>query len=90
MQPIKITLKGDFYDCQIYRGRLYLWTFDGALKVYDWNELVQSFIKKETDRIAMTTTRLKLFLLHVLRRPQIQSTYLCLDHVTSMVPHLLH
>jgi len=54
MQPIKITLKGDFYDCQIYRGRLYLWTFDGALKVYDWNELVQSFIKKETDRIAMT------------------------------------
>lgn len=54
MQPIKITLKGDYYDCQIYRGRLYLWTFDGDLKVYNWNELVQSFIKKETDNIAMT------------------------------------
>jgi hypothetical protein len=54
MQPVKITLKGDYYDCQIYRGRLYLWTFDGDLKVYNWNELVQSFIKKETDNIAMT------------------------------------
>jgi len=54
MQPVKITIKGDYYDCQIYRGRLYLWTFDGALKVYNWNELVQSFIKKETDNIAMT------------------------------------
>lgn len=54
MQPVKITIKGDYYDCQIYRGRLYLWTFDGALKVYKWNELVQSFIKKDTEKIAMT------------------------------------
>lgn len=54
MLPIKITIKGDYYDCQIYRGRLYLWTFNGDLKVYNWNELVQSFIKKDTDKIAMT------------------------------------
>ena len=54
MQPVKITIEGDYYDCQIYRGRLYLWTFDGALKVYKWNDLVQSFVKKETDKIAMT------------------------------------
>lgn len=54
MLPVKITIKGDYYDCQIYRGRLYLWTFDGDLKVYNWNQLVQSFIKKETDKIAMT------------------------------------
>jgi hypothetical protein len=54
MQPVKITIKGDYYDCQIYRGRLYLWTFNGDLKVYNWNDLVQSFIKKETDKIAMT------------------------------------
>lgn len=54
MQPVKITLRGDYYDCQIYRGRLYLWTFNGDLKVYNWKELVQSFIKKETDNIAMT------------------------------------
>lgn len=54
MQPVKITIKGDYYDCQIYRGRIYLWTFDGDLKVYNWNDIVQSFIKKETDKIAMT------------------------------------
>lgn len=54
MQPVKITIKGDYYDCQIYRGRLYLWTFNGDLIVYNWNELVNSFIKKETDKIAMT------------------------------------
>lgn len=54
MQPVKITIKGDYYDCQIYRGRLYLWTFDGDLKVYNWNEVVQSFIKRDTDKIAMT------------------------------------
>lgn len=54
MQPVKITLRGDYYDCQIYRGRLYLWTFEGDLKVYNWNELVRSLIEKETDKIAMT------------------------------------
>jgi hypothetical protein len=54
MQPVKITIKGDYYDCQIYRGRLYLWTFEGDLKVYNWNDIVQSFIKKDTDKIAMT------------------------------------
>lgn len=54
MQPVKITIEGDYIDCQIYRGRLYLWTFDGSLRVYKWNELVRSFIKKDTDKIAMT------------------------------------
>lgn len=54
MQPVKITIKGDYYDCQIYRGRLYLWTFDGVLKVYKWNDIVHSLTKKETDKIAMT------------------------------------
>lgn len=46
MQPIKITIEGDYYDCQIYRGRLYLWTFDGDLKVYDWDETVKSLIER--------------------------------------------
>ena len=54
MRPVKITIEGDYYDCQIYRGRLYLWTFDGDLKVYNWNDIVLSFIKKDTDKIAMT------------------------------------
>ncbi|MBL7840603.1 MAG: hypothetical protein JNJ75_10715 [Cyclobacteriaceae bacterium] len=54
MQPVKITIRGDYFDCQIYRGRLYLWTFDGDLKVYSWNDLVRNFIKKDTDKIAFT------------------------------------
>lgn len=54
MQPLKISIKGDYYDCQIYRGRLYLWDFDGSLKVYDWTSIIQSLIKKETDKIALT------------------------------------
>jgi hypothetical protein len=54
MQPLKISILGDYFDCQIYRGRLYLWTFDGDLKVYDWNSLVKSLIKKDTDKIALT------------------------------------
>ncbi|WP_299671982.1 hypothetical protein [uncultured Polaribacter sp.] len=54
MQPLKISIKGDYYDCQMYRGRLYLWDFNGGLKVYDWSAIVQSLIKKETDKIALT------------------------------------
>src|SRR5690606_37960215 len=54
MQPLKISILGDYFDYQIYRGRLYLWTFDGDLKVYDWNSLVSSLIRKDTDKIALT------------------------------------
>lgn len=42
MKPSKITLEGDYWDCQIYRGRLYLWTMEGSLKVVDWYSLVKS------------------------------------------------
>ena len=35
MQPLKITITGDFWDCQIYRGRLYLWSLNGELKVFN-------------------------------------------------------
>ncbi|MBK9982094.1 MAG: hypothetical protein IPP15_06650 [Saprospiraceae bacterium] len=54
MQPVKIIIQGDFYDSQIYRGRLYLWTFNGGLKVVKWNELVKSLLKEESDKIPLT------------------------------------
>lgn len=54
MQPVKITIYGDYYDCQIYRGRLYLWTFDGVLNVYNWEEIVKFFVKNNKDDVAMT------------------------------------
>ena len=32
MQPIKLSIYGDFFDTQIYSGKLYLWTFTGFFK----------------------------------------------------------
>lgn len=52
MKPIKITIKGSYLDCQIYRGRLYLWSFDGRLSVYNWNSIVDSLREDNADEIA--------------------------------------
>jgi hypothetical protein len=42
MNPARITIEGNYWDCQIYRGRLYLFTIEGAIKVIDWNALIES------------------------------------------------
>lgn len=52
MQPLKITIQGDFWDCQIYRGRLYLWSMNGCLAVYDWDKLVRGIFRKDDEQIA--------------------------------------
>jgi len=54
MNPCKISIIGDFWDCQIYRNRLYLWYTDGKLTVVDWIQLVEFFIEDEYDRLAFT------------------------------------
>lgn len=41
MQPLILSIPGDFWDVQIYRGRLYLWHYDGRLSVYDWERLIE-------------------------------------------------
>lgn len=56
MQPAKISIKGDFIDSQIYRGRLYLWTMEGTLCTYDWNRLVDSLINDDKESLAYTFT----------------------------------
>ncbi|WP_430898660.1 MULTISPECIES: hypothetical protein [unclassified Paraflavitalea] len=53
MQPVKISIQGDYIDCQIYRGRLYLWTFDGKIKVYKWDELVYSLPNSKRDALPL-------------------------------------
>lgn len=53
MKPIKITIQGGYLDCQLYRGWLYLWTFDGRLCVYDWERLIDSLNVMEIDRLAL-------------------------------------
>lgn len=49
MQPLKISLLGNYYDCQLYRGRLYLWTFDGDLRIYDWDHIIEKIIERNGD-----------------------------------------
>jgi len=53
MQPVKISIHGDYIDCQIYRGRLYLWTFDGKIKVYKWNDLINSLPNNKRDALPL-------------------------------------
>lgn len=53
MQPLKITVQGDFWDCQIYRGRLYLWHTDGSIGVYNWDNLIEETFKKEVDDLVL-------------------------------------
>lgn len=52
MQPIRLTIEGSYCDCQIYRGWLYLWTFDARLIVVDWNKLIDSLWEDEIDKFA--------------------------------------
>ena len=40
MQPIKLSIEGDYWDSQIYRGRLYLWDMENVLRVYDWDAII--------------------------------------------------
>ena len=42
MQALKLTLPGDYWDVQIYRGRLHLWTMAGSILTLDWERLVES------------------------------------------------
>ncbi len=53
MQPVKISIQGDYIDCQIYRGRLYLWTFDGKIKVYKWYDLINSLPNNKRDALPL-------------------------------------
>ncbi len=54
MKPSKITILGNYWDCQIYRGRLYITCMDGSIKTIDWNKLVDSLLKEDKNNIAIT------------------------------------
>ncbi len=40
----RLSLIGDFFDCQLYGGRLYLWTFNGSLQVYNYRAIIREWI----------------------------------------------
>ncbi len=47
MQPLKITIYGDFWDVQIYKDRLYLWDMNGNLYIYNWGKSIESMYNKD-------------------------------------------
>jgi hypothetical protein len=49
MQPLRIILPGKFYDTQIYSGKLYLWSDDNSIHVFDWDHLVNSLISRQPE-----------------------------------------
>lgn len=40
MQALKLTIPGDFWDVQVYRGQLHLWKMSGSVLTVDWTRLV--------------------------------------------------
>jgi len=53
MQPIKLTINGEYWDSQIYSGRLYLFTRNGSIRVCDWDKLVEEYPIGSNLRLAM-------------------------------------
>lgn len=39
-------IKGDYMDCQLYAGNLFLWTYSGQLKVYNFNKLIWTLAER--------------------------------------------
>jgi hypothetical protein len=54
MTPVKLQILGNFWDCQIYRGRLYLFGMDGSIRTINWNNLIESFHSNGPLDIALT------------------------------------
>ena len=47
MQALKVTIPGEFYDSQIYNGKLYLWKINGSLVTINWDMLVDKIVAPE-------------------------------------------
>lgn len=53
MPALKLTIPGNFWDSQIYMGKLYLWTREGDVITYDWEQLVDSLPDNEYTNLAL-------------------------------------
>ena len=53
MQALKVIVPGEFYDSQIYNGRLYLWRINGSLVTLDWDLLVDKITVAKELEIAL-------------------------------------
>lgn len=54
MQPVKLSIMGDYWDVQIYRGRLYLWEMNGRVSVYSWDGVVEKVAQQAESQLAAT------------------------------------
>ena len=42
MSPLKLTIPGQYWDTQMYRGRLYLFDIEGRILTLDWDRLIEA------------------------------------------------
>ena len=54
MQPVMLTIEGEWFDSFIYRERLYLFGVDGSLSQYNWKQLLALLPLSETERFVVT------------------------------------
>lgn len=43
---VAYSIKGDYFDCQLYAGTLFLWTYSGVLKAYNFNKMLWVLIER--------------------------------------------
>jgi hypothetical protein len=53
MYPLKLIIPGEYWDTQIYAGRLYLFERAGSIRTLDWDRLIGTWGIAEDSRIAM-------------------------------------
>lgn len=51
MQPVKITIPGKFWDTQIYRGKLLLFSQAAAIQTIEWDRLIDSVLVEDGLRL---------------------------------------
>src|SRR5207249_4327200 len=53
MQPLKLVIPGQYWDSQIYAGRLYLFERDGSLRTINWDRLIKTWGIENSLRLAI-------------------------------------
>jgi hypothetical protein len=59
MQPLKMIIYGQFWDSQIYAGRLYLFTLNGEIITVDWDALLSKWPLEKRLRVALVAAFLR-------------------------------
>jgi hypothetical protein len=54
MRPVIAEIEGEFWDSQVYRGKLFLFCRDGTIRTIDWDKLVDSLNFDRDARLAAT------------------------------------